>query len=78
MEDKRSKSARAGGAPSGRIDRRRLLKGAAGVAGAALGSGMIKGFPTIWAQNIKDVTLTHVGMSSARPPRTSASRSRWR
>jgi putative spermidine/putrescine transport system substrate-binding protein len=47
-----------------RISRRRLLKGAAaGAAGAAIGSGMIKGFPTVWAQNIKDVTLTHLGMS---------------
>jgi putative spermidine/putrescine transport system substrate-binding protein len=62
MTDKRSNT-RAGGAPLGRISRRRLLKGAAGVAGAAVGSGMIQGFPTIWAQNIKDVTLTHVGMS---------------
>jgi putative spermidine/putrescine transport system substrate-binding protein len=40
-----------------------LLKGAAGIAGVTIGSGMIKGFPTVWAQNIKDVTLTHVGMS---------------
>jgi putative spermidine/putrescine transport system substrate-binding protein len=53
----------AGLAPSRRVSRRRLLRGAAGVAGAAIGSGMIKGFPTVWAQNIKDVTLTHVGMS---------------
>ncbi|MGI4796433.1 MAG: ABC transporter substrate-binding protein [Janthinobacterium lividum] len=29
--------------------------------GAALGSGAITGFPTIWAQNIKDVTLRQVG-----------------
>ena len=29
----------------------------------AAGSGAITGFPTIWAQNIKDVTLTHVGQS---------------
>ena len=49
--------------PSRRISRRRLLKGAASLAGVAIGSGMIKGFPTVWAQNIKDVTLTHVGMS---------------
>ena len=46
-----------------RVSRRRVLKGAAGLAGAAIGSGLVKGFPTIWAQNIKDVTLTHVGMS---------------
>ena len=29
--------------------------------GAALGSGAITGFPTIWAQNIRDVTLRQVG-----------------
>ncbi|WP_158818867.1 PotD/PotF family extracellular solute-binding protein [Methylocapsa sp. S129] len=45
------------------LTRRRLLKGAATVAGVAAGSGAITGFPTIWAQNIKDVTLTHVGQS---------------
>jgi putative spermidine/putrescine transport system substrate-binding protein len=31
------------------------------VAGAAIGSGAISGFPTIWAQNIKDVVLRHAG-----------------
>ncbi|RYY14663.1 MAG: extracellular solute-binding protein [Alphaproteobacteria bacterium] len=29
--------------------------------GAAIGSGAITGFPTIWAQNIKNVTLRQVG-----------------
>lgn len=43
------------------ISRRNLLKGAAAVTGAAVGSGLVTGFPTIWAQNIKDVTITHVG-----------------
>jgi putative spermidine/putrescine transport system substrate-binding protein len=43
------------------IDRRGLLKGAAAVAGAAVGSGAITGFPTIWAQNIKNVTLRQFG-----------------
>ena len=37
--------------------RRGILKGATAVAGAAIGSGAITGFPTIWAQNIKDVVL---------------------
>jgi putative spermidine/putrescine transport system substrate-binding protein len=37
--------------------RRSLLK----FAGAAIGSGAINGFPTIWAQNIKDVVLRHAG-----------------
>ena len=30
-------------------------------AGAAVGSGAITGFPTIWAQNIKNVTLRQFG-----------------
>src|SRR5690606_25366314 len=43
------------------VSRRAVLKGAAATAGAALGSGAITGFPTIWAQNIKDVTLRQFG-----------------
>ncbi|WP_339764642.1 PotD/PotF family extracellular solute-binding protein [uncultured Hoeflea sp.] len=43
------------------VSRRSLLKGTAAVAGAAIGSGAITGFPTIWAQNIKDVTLRQFG-----------------
>ena len=39
------------------LGRRTLL----GAAGAAVGSGAITGFPTIWAQNIKDVVLQHAG-----------------
>lgn len=34
---------------------------ALGFAGAAIGSGAITGFPTIWAQNIKAVTLRQFG-----------------
>jgi len=41
--------------------RRALLKGAAAGAGVALGSGALAGFPTIWAQNIKNVTLRQFG-----------------
>ena len=41
--------------------RRRLLQGAAAVGGVAAGSGALSGFPTIWAQNIKDVVLNHAG-----------------
>ncbi len=37
--------------------RRSILK----LTGAAIGSGAIGGFPTIWAQNIKDVVLRHAG-----------------
>ena len=39
------------------ITRRSLLKGASATAGLAA----INGFPTVWAQNIKDVTLLHAG-----------------
>lgn len=45
------------------ITRRGVLKGGAAVAGFAAGSGVVTGFPTIWAQNIKDVTLNHTGQS---------------
>src|SRR4051812_41664672 len=48
--------------PSG-MSRRRLLKGAGVTLGAAAGSGAITGFPTIWAQNIKDMKIVHVGQS---------------
>jgi putative spermidine/putrescine transport system substrate-binding protein len=48
---------------TGGITRRKVLKGAAATAGLLVGSGGVTGFPTIWAQNIKDITLTHVGMS---------------
>ncbi len=50
---------RSGPAPT----RRQVLKGAAAVAGTAAGSGAITGFPTIWAQNLKDITINHTGMS---------------
>ena len=46
-----------------KLSRRTLLKGAAAVAGAAAGSDAIRGFPTIWAQEIKDIELRHVGVS---------------
>ena len=39
-----------------------MLKGAAAVAGAAAGSSVI-GAPVIWAQEIKDIELRHVGVS---------------
>ncbi|KAA5606406.1 extracellular solute-binding protein [Roseospira marina] len=41
--------------------RRGLIKGAAALAGVAAGSGALGGFPTIWAQNIKTVTLRQFG-----------------
>jgi putative spermidine/putrescine transport system substrate-binding protein len=45
------------------VSRRSLLKGAAAVGGALVGSDTIGGFPTIWAQDIKDIELRHVGVS---------------
>lgn len=64
MARKRSKTeAPANDAPYRRIGRRHVLKGAAAAAGVAIGSGAVRGFPTIWAQNIKDVTLLQVGGS---------------
>jgi putative spermidine/putrescine transport system substrate-binding protein len=49
--------------PKASLSRRRLLGAAAATAGAAAGSGAITGFPTIWAQEIKDITLRHIGVS---------------
>ena len=47
-----------------KLNRRRLLKGA--VAGSAVVSTeAIMGFPTVWAQNIKDITLVQAGGSYA-------------
>lgn len=43
------------------VTRRGFVKGAAATTGVAIGSGAITGFPTIWAQNIKDVTLRQFG-----------------
>lgn len=44
------------------VSRRHFLKrSAAAAAGAAIGSGAITGFPSIWAQNIKNVTLRQFG-----------------
>jgi putative spermidine/putrescine transport system substrate-binding protein len=45
------------------VTRRCVLKGGAAAAGLAAGSGVVAGFPTIWAQNLKDITLNHTGMS---------------
>src|SRR5580698_6181110 len=46
------------------LSRRALL----GTAAAAAGSGAVTGFPTIWAQNIKDVVLHHAGPPVAAIP----------
>ena len=44
-----------------KFGRRSVLKGAAGVAGAAVGSGAVTGFPMIWAQTTKNITLRQCG-----------------
>lgn len=49
---------------NGKISRRSMLKGAAALGGAAAGSGVLTGFPTIWAQNIKDVVLRSTSTGS--------------
>lgn len=46
-----------------KVSRRKVLKGAAATAGLAAGAGAITGFPTLWAQNIKDITLLQIGGS---------------
>ena len=43
--------------------RRSLLKGAAALAGVAAGTKALGGFPTVWAQDTKDITINHSGMS---------------
>ncbi|WP_416896411.1 MAG: ABC transporter substrate-binding protein [Minwuia sp.] len=52
-----------GAAETPEFSRRTIIKGAAALAGAAAGSGAMTGFPTIWAQEIKDIELRHVGVS---------------
>ena len=44
-------------------ERQLLLKAALGGTGAAIGSRVVTSFPTIWAQNIKDVTIINIGGS---------------
>src|SRR6478609_8097704 len=50
--------------PKARFSRRSLLKAAA-AGGAVVATESIGGFPTVWAQNAKDVTLVHAGGSYA-------------
>ena len=52
-----------------RASRRSVLKGAAAAAGVSVGSGAFCGFPTIWAQNIKDIVLRHAGPPVTAIPR---------
>ncbi len=48
--------------PAKGVSRRSILKGAGAAAGAAVGSHLVSA-PMLWAQEIKDITLTHVGVS---------------
>ena len=50
------------------VSRRRVLQSGAALAGLSAGSGALTGFPTIWAQNIKDITLFHAGPPVAAIP----------
>src|ERR1700758_5755665 len=54
---------------SGRVSRRSVLRGVTAATGLAAGSGAVRGFPTIWAQNIKDVVLNHAGPPVTAIPR---------
>ncbi len=47
-----------------KFNRRQLLKGAA-AGGAVVATEAVTGFPTVWAQNIKDITLVQAGGSYA-------------
>ena len=49
---------------TGNVSRRNVLKGGAAIVGVTA----VTGFPTVWAQNLKDVTLTHTGMSYSTLP----------
>ena len=43
------------------LTRRAMLKRGAALSGAVAGSGVVTGFPMVWAQNIKNVTLRQFG-----------------
>ena len=49
---------------AGKLNRRLVLKGMA-AGGAVVATEAIGGFPTVWAQNVKDVTLVVAGGSYA-------------
>src|SRR5256886_3739157 len=50
------------------VSRRRVLQGAAALAGLSAGSGALTGFPTLGAQTIKDIPLFHAGPPVAAIP----------
>ena len=43
------------------LTRRAMLKRGAALSGAVAGSSVVTGFPMVWAQNIKNVTLRQFG-----------------
>ena len=45
------------------VTRRTFLTRAAATAGVVVGSGVMMGVPTIWAQKLRDITLLQVGGS---------------
>src|SRR6266446_5876241 len=53
----------------GGVSRRRVLQSGAALAGFSAGSGALTGFPTIWAQNIKDIVLRQAGSPVAAIPK---------
>ncbi len=61
MSEDKSKDGPANASQSGTLSRRKVLKAGVALAGAAVGSGAITGFPMVWAQNIKNVTLRQFG-----------------
>jgi putative spermidine/putrescine transport system substrate-binding protein len=56
-------------ANKGAVTRRAVVRGAAATAGLAAGSGALRGFPTIWAQSIKDIVVNHAGPPVTAIPR---------
>ena len=63
-------------ASNNKPSRRRVLRGAAALTGAAIGSSAIRGFPTLWAQNIKDVTLIMMAVPQVAIPQIAAKASK--
>src|ERR1700736_6095670 len=62
MSELTTKSTRSPMAKKG-PSRRALLKAGGALLGGAAGAGAVTGFPSIWAQEIKDIELRHVGVS---------------
>jgi len=58
------------------VSRRKILKSIAATAGGAATFTLAGGFPTVWAQNIKDVTLGQIGGSYSNMPEIAAQASK--